>query len=222
MAEGLESSDHILYTSALTGIWWLLFIFSFIYEVAIHSQEAGRTVCFPGQWVDDLRDQAVKELRITDPAEQNTFLSPGDVLLAFWCKTTIAAQKLTSRQPVHIINAFNLRGMSDRLPVPGKTAYIGNGAMKAITLTTVAELEDMSVGQLAARIRADLMTQRAPKQVKSMVVWQYDCFRKRQRSPVAGSWNQIIFSWSNWSRAKFYEIDLSSAVKTRGLDTTDC
>jgi hypothetical protein len=93
--------------------------------------------------------------------------------------------------------------------------------MKSVTLTTVGDLEKMSVGELAARVRADLKTQRATKQAKSMVAWQLDCFRKGTRFPTVGSWNQIIFSWSNWSRARFYEVDFSSAVTKRGLDVID-
>jgi hypothetical protein len=93
--------------------------------------------------------------------------------------------------------------------------------MKSVTLTTVGDLEKMSVGELAARVRADLKTQRATKQAKSMVAWQLDCFRKGTRFPTVGSWNQIIFSWSNWSRARFYEVDFSSAVTKRGPDVID-
>ena len=220
LAEGANPSDHVFYTSALTGVWWILFILSFIWEVVVHSKEANRNIRFPGQWVDDLRDQAIIDLRATGADEKDNFLSHGDVLLAFWCKTTIAAQKLSPSRPVQIINAFNLRGISEEVPAQGRTAYIGNGAMKSVTLTTVGELGRLSVGELAARVRADLKTQRATKQARSMVAWKLDCFEKGTRSPMVGSWNQIIFSWSNWSRAKFFDVDFCSAVTKRGLDVT--
>lgn len=221
LAEGGDPRDHVLYGLALTGIWFILFVMSFIYEVVVHSKEAGRIVRFPKAWVDELREQAMAELRAKAVSENDVFLSHGDVLLAFWCKTTLSAQHLRPGQPLHIINAMNIRGASEEIPVPGKTAYIGNAAMSSATLITAAEIERSSVSQLASRIRKDLKRQRAPDQVKSMVAWQLQNYSKRARSPMQGHWNQLMFSWSNWSRAKFFDVDFSSAVIKTGLSSSE-
>jgi len=221
LAEGANPRDHVLYGLALTGIWFVLFVMSFIYEVVVHSKEAGRMVRFPKAWVEDLRENAMAELRTKGVAEKDAFLSHGDVLLAFWAKTTLAAQHLRPSQPLYMINAMNLRGASEEVPVPGKVAYIGNAATGSITISTAAEIERSSVGELASRIREDLKKQRAPDQVKAQVAWQLQCYDKGARAPLAGHWNQLMFSWSNWSRAKFYDVDFSSAVVKTGLSDSE-
>lgn len=217
LAQDADPRDHVLYGLALTGIWFVLFVMSFIYEVVVHSKEAGRMVRFPKAWVDNLREEAMAELRTKGVAEKDVFLSHGDVLLAFWAKITLAAQRLRPSQPLYMINAMNLRGASDEVPVPGKVAYIGNAAMGSITMSTAAEIEKLSVSELASRIREDLRRQRAPDQVKAQVAWQLQCYMKGARAPMAGRWNQLVFSWSNWSRAKFFDVDFSSAVVKAGL-----
>ncbi|KAF9698313.1 hypothetical protein EKO04_003352 [Ascochyta lentis] len=204
IAEGAKPSDYVLFTSALTGIWFVLFIINFIFEILIHPKEA-----------------SLAELVAKGAREQDVFLSHGDVLLAFWCKTTLAAQHLRPSRPVHIINAMNLRGVSAELPSPDKSAYIGNAVIGALTLTTVAEIEALSMSELASRVREDLKTQKEPRQVKSLVAWTLDRYKSGARLAMVGSWNQIMFSWSNWNRARFYEVDFSSAVVRSGLNGED-
>jgi hypothetical protein len=50
-----------------------------------------------------------------------------------------------------------------------------------------------------------------------MVAWQLQDFSKDARSSMQGYWNQFIFSWSNWYRAKFFHVDFPSAVIKTGL-----
>lgn len=220
IAEDANPQDHVLYKRAITGIWVFLFILSFIYEMVVHRKESGRMVRFPGSWVDELRERAMEGLRAKGIPEKDAFLSHGDVLLAFWCKTTMSVQHFRPSQPVHIINAMNVRGISEKVPLPGEKAYIGNAVLSAVTLTDMAEMNRLSVGEFAGRVRKDLKEQRDPRQIKAMVAWLLEYFNKGKGSPLpAGSWNQRIFSWSNWSRAKFYDMDFSSAVTKTGAAT---
>ncbi|KAJ4342351.1 hypothetical protein N0V95_006946 [Ascochyta clinopodiicola] len=221
IAEGADPSDYVHFASALTGFWFILFVINFVFEVLVHSKETGRIIRFPGLWVDQLRAQAMADLIAKGAREQDAFLSHGDVLLAFWCKTTLAAQYLRPSRPVHIINAMNLRGVSTDLPATGETAYIGNAVIGAVTLTTVADIEAMSVAELASCVREDLKKQREVQQVKSVVAWNLGRFEKGARFSMVGSWNQIMFSWSNWNRAKFYDVDFSSAIVRSGVNDED-
>lgn len=213
-----KPTDHVLYASALTGLWFIMFVISFIYEMVVHSKEAERIVRLPGPWVEKLRDQAMGDLITKGAWEKDLFLSHGDVLLAFWCKTTMAAQHLRPSQPVHIMNLMNIRGTLKNLPSPWKQAYIGNAAMISSTFTTAADIRNLSVGELALRVRKDLEKQREPNQVRSLVSWYLDCFKKGAHLPMSGPWNQTLMSWSNWHRAKYYEVDFSSAVVNPGLE----
>ncbi|KAK3209909.1 hypothetical protein GRF29_44g1037238 [Pseudopithomyces chartarum] len=149
IAEGGRPWEHIHYGHVLTGIWYVLFVICFIYEMVVYKKEAGRTIRFPGSWVDELRNRAMDELREKGVAEKDAFVSHGDVLLAFWCKTTLAAQHIRSGRPLHIINAMNVRGASEHVPLPDKSAYIGNAVLSATSLTDTAELYKLSVGEVA-------------------------------------------------------------------------
>lgn len=221
LAEGGKPWEHIHYGRALAGVWYILFIICFIYEIVVHKKEAGRIIRFPGSWVDDLRNRAMDELRAKGLAEKDVFLSHGDVLLAFWCKTTLSAQHIRSGRPVHIINAMNVRGVSEHIPLPDKSAYIGNAVLSATILTDTAELYNSSVGEVAYLIRENLKKQRTPEQIQAMCAWQLENFNKGASSPMPGSWNQMIFSWSNWSRAGFFDLDFSAAVTKTGLQTRE-
>ncbi|KAJ4312152.1 hypothetical protein N0V94_007590 [Neodidymelliopsis sp. IMI 364377] len=162
IAANAKSSDHILSSTALTGIWFFLFVIGYIYELIVHSKEASR-------------------------------------------------MHLRPSQPVHVINVMDIRQPSRILPISGEKSYVGNAVGGAVTFTTVAELEKLSVSELAFRVRKDLEKQRSPDQVEAYIAWSHDCYSKSGRFPLAGSWNQIIFSLSNWTRAKFYEVDFSKA-----------
>lgn len=177
-------------------------------------------VGFPKAWVEKLQQQAIDERRANGSLEHDAFLSHEDVILAFWAKTTLSAQHLQPSQPVYIGNTMNLRA-SKEVPVPEKAAYIGNAATASVTLLTAAGIESLSVSELASRIREDLNRQRTPEQVKALVAWHLQCYSKGARFPVAGHWNQLLFSWSNWSRAKFFDLDFSSAVVKTGLPDSE-
>ena len=206
-----------MYHYALTGIWFAMFVVGYLYELFVHSAEEGRMICLPGSWVDELRQQAISDV---SGDKEDVFLSHGDVILAWWAKVSVAAQRLGSSQPVNIMNVTNVRGLfPDLLPDnKGATAvYTTNAALAANTLITCGELNNRSVGALALRIRQDLQTQRTPEQVRHFVAWQLETSQKLGRSPLLGSWNQIVLSWSNWHRARLYDVNFSSAVVKPGL-----
>ena len=117
------------------------------------------------------------------------------------------------------MNVTNVRGLfPDLLPDKGAAAvYTTNAALTANTFVTCGELNGMSVGALALRLRQDLRTQRTPEQVRHFVAWQLETMKKLGRSPLLGSWNQILLAWSNWHRARLYDVDFSAAVVKPGL-----
>jgi hypothetical protein len=216
IARGGNPEKHILYCYALTGIWFAIFVVGYLYELLVHSAEEGHMICIPGPWVEDLRQQAMAD--VSDDKE-DVFLSHGDVILAWWAKVSVAAQRLGSSQPVTIMNVTNARGLfPDLLPDKGAAAvYTTNAALTTNTLTTCGELNGMSVGALASRLRQDLQTQRTPEQVRHFVAWQLESRKKLGRTPVLGSWNQVLLSWSNWHRGRFYDVDFSAAAVKPGL-----
>jgi hypothetical protein len=219
IARGGDPKKHIMSHYALTGIWFAMFVVGYLYELFVHSAEAGRMICIPGPWVENLREQAVADVLASGYSKNDLFLSHGDVLLAWWAKTSTTAQRLGSSQPVNIMNVTNVRGLfPDLLPDKGGAAvYTTNAALTANTFVTCGELNSMSVGALALRVRQDLQTQRTPEQVRHFVAWQLETSEKLGRSPLLGSWNQILLAWSNWHRARLYDVDFSAAVVRPGL-----
>jgi hypothetical protein len=219
IARGGDPKKHIMSHYALTGIWFAMFVVGYLYELFVHSAEAGRMICIPGPWVENLREQAIADVLASGHSKNDLFLSHGDVLLAWWAKTSTTAQRLGSSQPVNIMNVTNVRGLfPDLLPDKGAAeVYTTNAALTANTFVTCGELKSMSVGALALRVRQDLQTQRTSEQVRHFVAWQLESMKKIGRSPLLGSWNQTLLAWSNWHRARLYDVDFSAAVVRPGL-----
>lgn len=218
IAKGGDPKKHVLYNCVLKGIWFAMFVAGYLYELIVHYAESGRMICLPGPWVDSLRQQAMAEVRASSDSGEDVFLSHGDVLLAWWAKVSVAALQLSSTQPINIMNAANIRGLfPDLLPDKGAAVYTTNAIMAASTLVSCDELANTSVGALALRLHQDLQKQRTPEQVRHLVAWQLEAHNEYGRSPMSGPWNQILLSWSNWHRARFYDVDFSAAVVKPGL-----
>lgn len=217
IAQGGDPKQHVLYNYVLTGVWFALFVLGYVYELIMHSAETGRMVCFPGPWVDKLREEAMADALTSRQDDKNIFLSHGDILLAWWAKVFIASQNLSPSQPITIMNTTNLRGLfPDHLPDNEKTAYTTNATMQTYTFVSCSELARLSVGEIALRLRQDLQKQRTPEQARHHVAWQLESNQKYGRPPTVGPWNQIMMIWSNWHRARFYNVDFSSAVVRPG------
>jgi hypothetical protein len=217
IAQGGEPSSHVLYKYALSGFWFALFVIGYVYELVVHSAESSQMICCPGPWVENLRQQAIADAITGGHGEKDLFLSHGDVLLAWWTKVLTKAQNLSSSQPINIMNVANLRGLlPDQLPENTEAVYISNAAISAYTLTTSRELASTSVGELALRLRRDLQEQRTPEQARHFVAWQHESVKKNGRSPLIGIWNQINVGFSNWHRARFFDMDFSGAVLQPG------
>lgn len=78
------------------------------------------------------------------------------------CRTTLAAPRLRRSQLKQTIKTMTLRALSRELPVPNKVAYIDNAALAVVTLVNVAELRQVSVGEIATRVSQHLTEQSAP------------------------------------------------------------
>jgi hypothetical protein len=217
IAQEGRAKSHVLYDYALKGIWFIFFIVGYVYEILMHSAETGRMVCLPGHWVENLRQQAIADVVANNDVDEKVFLSHGDVLLAWWAKVSVAAQNLSSSQPVNIMNVTNFRGLfpEHHLPADG-AVFTSNANCSTNTLITSGELARVSVGDLALRLRQDLQRQRTPEQARHLIAWQIESKDQHNRLPLVGPWNQIMLAWSNWHRAKFFDLDFSAAVVRPG------
>ncbi|KAJ8109765.1 hypothetical protein OPT61_g7216 [Boeremia exigua] len=221
LAADASPREHHLYAFALTGIRFFFFVIAYLYELFVYPKVTGRVIRFPGPWVEQLRDQAIAEIRSKGVSEKDAFLSHGDVLLSYWCKTSLSAQHLRPTRPVHIMNVMDIRGAKGGLPLPENTAYISNAVQEAATILTIAEIDKLTVSELAARLREDLKRSRSPGQLTAANAWRLENCSSGRPSGPPGPWNQVIVGWSNWSRAKFFNLDFSSAVLKAGLPVSE-
>jgi hypothetical protein len=115
------------------------------------------------------------------------------------------------------MNVTNFRGLfpEHRLAADG-AMFTSNANCSTNTLITSGELARVSVGDLALRLRQDLQRQRTPEQARHLIAWQIESKDQHNRLPLVGSWNQIMLAWSNWHRAKFFDLDFSAAVVRPG------
>ncbi|KAI7259165.1 hypothetical protein KC345_g10385 [Hortaea werneckii] len=218
--------QHVLYDHLLTGFGFFTFVMYMILEFVWWPKQSSRTILLPGAFVQDLRQQALKDLQKNqdensnnNEQEQEPFISEGDIIFAWLAQKTLQALRPSPHTPVNLILILNLRGSSAG-PLaspptsffPPEKAYIGNASLPSITLTTAGEILHRPLSQTAAHIRKNLEIQRTPPNLQAFLSLHRREVRAKGRSPLFGPGDQLMLSLSNWHRGRFFEQDFSAAV----------
>lgn len=145
-------------------------------------------------------------------ASSAAFVSEGDVICAWWTRIIVAAQlPPTSNRTVAITLPFNLRWLLKDDLLPSETAYIGNAAISVPAFTSVKELLEKPLGQVAAMIRSALQTLGTRDQVEALVALSRAATSRGSSVLFGDAWMQMI-ACTNWTKGKFFQVDFSSAV----------
>lgn len=200
----------------LSGISMFLFVLRYIFEIVWHSKEEGRVVCLPGQFVQDLKRIASEDLA-SEKSSNKPFLSDGDVICAWWSRTVIDALRPASNRTVGITNAFGMRNTLSKDLLPAGCAYVSNASMGVYTFIPVADILAKPLSYVASKLREGISLQGTREQVEAFISILRKSLGKRGRGPVFGDSSTILIVFSNWSAAKFFDLDLSAAVIRQGL-----
>lgn len=177
-----------------------------------------RMVCIPAPFVAHLRARALSDLASSDAPSQkentlNSFpwLSPGDVLCAWWARMIVWAGPQDPQQEVVVNNVLGLRStLPDFLP-PEK-AYVANAMMLMPSFFTARDLLSKPLGYTALILRQAIARLKLREQIEARFRLDRDVQRKQALPVVYGSAGMRMIVCTNWCQNKPHEVDFSAAV----------
>lgn len=196
---------------AVRNIWGIVF-----------GRKECAVLCVPGPFWRELREKAIAELndsRAENGQEEKggeTWVSEGDVLLAWFTRLALSHYPPATRTAVNIQQVVNLR---DRLPClfpddPGRP-FLGNALTFMIQLMPVSDVLSSSVGKVAGKVRRALRTQTTPEQCEALAALVRQD-RTNKAPPFFGESGMHLLMYTNWTKAGLFETDLGAAVKGGG------
>ncbi|TDZ59721.1 Transcriptional regulator sdnM [Colletotrichum trifolii] len=201
------------------GIWALGHISEFL------GKQETRVVRVPKEFLDRLVKTTRAKLRessLTNDAEP--FLSESDVLCAWWTKVATSSHlPRTSRsyeQTLVLNNAYSPRkplgGESGLLPTSSsclRTAdkpYLSNAVGFINVVGSVADELNNPVSRLAAQIRSAIRELGTRSQAETAPAMTRS--NRLKLPPFFGDTTMHMVTYSNWTKAGLFEIDISGAV----------
>lgn len=193
---------------------WQLVVFGVrqALESLWYPGEDARILCVPGAYVASLRAAALGELAGAAAAGAPAFVSEGDVLAAWLMGLLAEHAPLDPRQTVALLLAIDRRPSLAADYLPAATAYFHNAASAAFTLLPAGDLRGRPLGRAAAAVRTSLDELRTRGQLEAFAKVNRDVLHRTGFPPLYGdAWMQLVIV-SNWSKARFFEVDFSPAV----------
>ncbi|RFU77406.1 hypothetical protein TARUN_4823 [Trichoderma arundinaceum] len=173
------------------------------------SQE-NRMVCVPGSFIADLQKTAVSELE-ADGIE-NPFLSEGDVLCAWWTRLAISHMPQNTQKTIVLNNAYSLRTSLEADLLPKGAPYVSNAIGFINVLLPVQAIFEKPLSYIAAATRSAIKELGSRAQVEAFTaLWRES---SGKIPPFFGNGGMHMITYSNWTKAKLFEVDFSAAVLT--------
>lgn len=171
-----------------------------------------RMVCIPGSFIATLRRKAIRELA-TAGVEQ-PFLTEGDVLCALWTRVAISHLPQDSQRLVVLNNAYSLRAPLETDLLSKGVPYLSNaiGFIHVLLQSQVIFTKPLSYVAYAIRNAIRQLGTRA--QVEAFASMWRESIAKLP--PFFGSSGMHMVTYSNWTKAKLYELDFSAAIVKPG------
>lgn len=227
-ALGEPQEEKLLWASkqlTLPKMLWLVFLFFFV-DPWLYGQMEEQTVFVPSAATQKLKRAALSTLSydmediVPDSETGKPFLSNGDIITAWFASMASSVLGPSSRRSVMIFNPFDIRG---RLPhifpgSPSRTAYVQNATLNFFVLAPAgqvvpAEIDHGALGRFAVVIRHEIQQQTTVPQIRALARLYRDTLTKIGSSPMFGESNSYPMLFSNWTRARFFDMmDFSPAI----------
>ncbi|KAH8178379.1 transferase family protein [Sarocladium implicatum] len=153
------------------------------------------------------------ELAAREDAEStpgNTWISEGDVLCAWWTRVMLPQLSIHPERTVLLNNAFSLRKPLENDLLPADCPYLSNAVGFINVLMSAKEILENPVSHLAGEIRRCINEQGTRPQVEAFAAMVRESANKLP--PFFGDSGMHMITYSNWAKAKLYNVDFSSAV----------
>ncbi|KAH8657136.1 hypothetical protein BGZ60DRAFT_384179 [Tricladium varicosporioides] len=213
--QGSKEEPYILAKHQMKGLRLVMFIFNYMFELLWHRKESTRTICIPASTLSQLKSDALVELASAPENKgKSPFLTDGDILTALWAR--LAALHLPpSNNLIAVANAFGLRSILSSSLLPKEKAYISNAVFAVYALVPLNQLINKPLSWTAYQVRKSIVEQGTLSQVQALDRIQA---ANGALPPVFGDTSARMVVISNWSKAKFYEIDFSAAIIKAGIE----
>lgn len=179
-------------------------IFRGLWNNFFDNDVQNRDVFIPKSEVQRLKSQAMDDIRREHKADDNTYVSSSDAVLAFMLKSIHTSK--WSLRPLNVFYTANLRS-SPNFSIP----FLRNAVAMIITPTLrVSSVARMSLGSLGLHIRRTLQTQMTPTAVDIWLRWRLATADKLRIffGPWFGQWNVV----TNWREMRLIDLDFSGAL----------
>lgn len=209
-----EPNEYVHYDKRLTRLKKLVFLIYAFWDWFWFPAAESRLICIPGVYVDRMRDQAIQDLSHgAVPGQESPFISDGDVLLAWATRTVVKALGASPSRPLTVLNVFNSRATLLRKSASDSTAFITNACLMWPTFLSVGDATNLSLGHLAWQFRTSLTQQRTKAQCQAQLAMKRQGLIETGSAPFCVDPTSVLVGCTNWHRARFYDIDFSSAVR---------
>lgn len=202
-------TPFVLEYMLVSGLSMAKFAMRHIWDLFMTPTVHDGFIFLPTSFIQQLRRHAEEELRNRKDPSRPSFLSDGDLIIA-WGSRMVFLSRSKTRSAV-IINVFNVRTRLSRPLIDPAGAYIQNLIMASSTILPSGVGAGESTGQIAIRVREALAAQTTEEQVLSLA-------RLGRANgggmPLFGLADSMVVPWTNWCKAQIAEkaAGLGSAV----------
>jgi len=216
---GTAPAEPYVHTSSLLS-GWNMFMFSirYIFDL-IFYRDSQRLLYLPANFLQSMKATALKELK----AEQNTdspdetvprpYLSDGDILCAFITRLVIKNFCPKSPRQIAMLNPISLRSaLASKSIIPTSSVLLGNAVLLVSTFASAVDIATKSLSYTASLIRQSIAEQGTYEQLDALTALTRKAVEQTGRHPVFGNGSTSLVVFSNWTKAKFFELDFGRAV----------
>ncbi|PTU24762.1 hypothetical protein P175DRAFT_0506344 [Aspergillus ochraceoroseus IBT 24754] len=203
--------QFVLFKDILSTWGTVVFVVRDLWDQFWYPDYEKRLLCVPGEFLTQMRTDLMQELGDDLPDGKDPFISEGDVLVAWWTRMAAEAHGTAPDRLLALLNIMGVRS----LYLPARDGiYIGNAGLPCYTLLPAGEACTMKLSALAWRLRQCLTVQREREQIEAHA----SLMKRDGHFPLIGDPTMELFTFSNWHKGKFFNIDFSAARMERDGD----
>lgn len=216
--------DHVLTQYKLAGWSMIVFALNFVYDLVFGPKMVTRAIFLPEKSVAALKQTTIASIPSDAGSQGNgvtekPFVSEGDVIAAWAIRNIGLGLGPKCKRTMAVMNVFELRGRL-RQAFDSSTAYVQNAFFVLTTIFTVKEAQNLTLGEIALRLRSSTVEQTSEAQVEALVRDQRAAIQKSDRPAVFAKRDSILLPFSNWGKARFFDVvDFSPAIIQTGSRT---
>lgn len=219
-----DSEKHVLSPYKLAGWFMIVFALNFVYDLVFGPKMETRAIFLPERSVTALKQTTIASIPSDTGSQSNgtnekPFVSEGDVIAAWAIKNIGLGLGPKCKRTMAVMNVFELRSRL-RQAFNSSAAYVQNAFFVLTTIFTVQEAQNLTLGEIALRLRSSTIEQTSEPQVEALVRDQRASIQKTDRPVVFAKRDSILLPFSNWGKARFFEIvDFSPTIVKIGSES---